>query len=501
MNRSETTAALCLAGLLTVSANSQSQRDATLLFSTKATETTLSGTGGLAVLSQLGARSVAVYRPGSASGGQASAEKFLPAIAVQTLAGDEDGDGDAHTPDLTGGIDAVMVKPYHPLAGRPSQEWRPRTTPVNAQEVFFSVIDDVGTNVSGAPGLRGGDCGRFVRNAAGNGQVEHFLRAEQIIAALGITDRQTGRRIQPKDLQLDAITVSVDGQIFLSFEDDHVLSLGGGAVLLEDGGVAWIPASAWIADAAGNVQSVVAGGGRIALPEGRVDAMVVNAGIADVAGVCATTIVDTDGLAIDPRGGSFNVSWQGQVFSAPNLMLSGETLTGGGVISTESGGRIARLGAHALAEACGAVTDGKQVGVFDSGSVGSLDGLEVLPRRTCRFALGTPTPLSLGSSIEVEVATDLPVAGVFLLFGVSTLPVSPSIDFTPWSPGNRCFPELYPAVLAGPSVFVPTPAHAPTGQAGSFGPVVLPAIVPGVVVQAAAVTAVGVELSTPLTLH
>ena len=74
------TAGLLAAAPATLSAQTRPQD--TLLFSTRNIEETLSGTGGAGMLAPLGPRAVAMFTPRASSAG-ASAEKFLPAIAVQ----------------------------------------------------------------------------------------------------------------------------------------------------------------------------------------------------------------------------------------------------------------------------------------------------------------------------------------------------------------------------------------------------------------------------------
>ncbi len=484
--------------LTAITASLAAQSPTTFLFSPLKPAESLSGSGGT-VLGQLNPASVDQVTP--APGGGYSAEAFIKGMSWQTMVGDEDGDGDVHSPFVFRGVDAVLVKPYR-IDRQGSVQ--PRNTPVTPLDTFISPVADLGTNVSGAPGLRRGDCGAVVRNSAGNGQIEHFITADQIVDAFGIIDRQTRQRLDPKELNLDAICVDGRRNIFLSFEETQILTLivsgAPATIAVADGAVLWLPPAAWTYDARGNVASVVARRGRVALSEFDVDALVTAAGIADFAGGCPVTIGDTDALAIDRRGGSFTVNWGGTAYSAPHLLIGGETLTNAGVIATAGGGTIGAANGVPLAAACGAgTTSGPRMGLSPL-QVTSLDGLDSLARAPGRFVMGSPTPTGLGGAIEVHIGTNQPVAGVWLFFGLGTLPVSASIDFTAIAPGTSCFPELYPAVLAGGPIFVPTAADGFGNQVGVFGPVPSPVLPTGLLMQAAAWTG-SVQLSTPITLH
>ena len=475
------------------------QPPSSLLFSPRGQEESRSGSGGT-VLRNLYPRSIANLTPNSAC--NHSAEKFAPALGYQTLVGDEDADGDVHTANLMGAIDAVLVKPYErdPNSG----QLVPRFSPVDVLDCYVSPKRDIGNFVSGAPGLRRGDCGTIVRAGAANGQVRHFITAEQIIAAFGIIDTITRNRLDPKDLDLDAIAVDRNGNIFLSLEEDRILIVHVGAALatiaVADGAILWLPPAAWTPDARGNVMTVVAQRGRIAQTEAMVDARVAGAMVADVAGLCPVAIIDTDAVALDHNGGSFTAMWNGIAHALPNLLFAGESLTGAGVLSTAAGGTIATVNGCALARACGAgPTTGRQMGLLVSGNVDSLDGLTSLRKEPCRFVLGSATPLGLGGPIQVDVGTNQPFGGVLLMVGIGALPVSPSIDFRALFPGTACFPELYPAVL-GASVWVPLAPDGYGDWVGSLGPIVAPAIPSGLLFQAAGFAGT-VQLSTPVTLH
>jgi hypothetical protein len=373
-------------------------------------------------------------------------------------------------------------------------------------DCYVSPTTDVGTNVSGAPGLRKGDCGRFVRTAAGNGQVTHFIRAEQSITALGLHDPQTMQPLTPADIDLDAITVSVDRHIFVSFDADHWVRLRINGALanfpLADGDVACIPAPHWVPNARGEVANVLPNRGVIVLGEPQVSAMVFNAQLTDSANMCLPAFVlDTESLAIDPNGGTFNTVWGNQQLTWPDLLLSGETMTGAGVITTRAGGQIAQVNGVPLARPCGGgPTDGIQMGLAPV-TASALAALESLACAPCWFVLGSPTPSGLGGAIEVDIGTNLPVAMAFLGHGLGALPVSPSISFLPWSPNTTCFPELYPAIAPNPLLPVGLGAGWGSARFGSFTLAATPFFGPGVLFQAVAMAGGSLHLSTPVTLH
>ena len=475
------------------------QNQTSLLFSPRGPEETRSGSGGT-VLRMLQPRAIASVTP--QPGNNFSAEKYATALGWQTLVGDEDNDGDAHTPGLMGAVDAVLVKPYEydPV----NQALVARTSPVNWLDVYVSPKRRVGTFVSGGPGLRPGDCGTYVRTSSGgNGQVRYFLRAEQIINAFGMWDPQMEQPLRIDQLDLDAITVDEDGNIFLSFEEDHLLRLVvGGAVvtiLLADGGVAWLPPGAWTPDSHGNVATVTPMSGRIVFGEAGVDGMVISSAVADQVGACPTSIGDTDGLAIDRNGGTQTVIWDGVAVTLPDLLFSGETLTGGAVLSTAAGGSIATVNGSALAAPCaaGAITDGSAMGLSPSGVVDSLDGLASLDREPWRFVVGSSTSLGLGGPITIEIGTNMPLPMIWLGVGVGTWPVSPSVDFRTWFPGTLCFPELYNISLA--ATLFPLPDGF-GGFTASFT-AIAPLVPGGLLFQAAGIQGGSVHLSSPATIH
>lgn len=476
------------------------QQPTSLLFAPKAGEETRSGSNGT-VLRNLMPRSIGVVTPNAAL--TASAEMFAPSFALQTMAGDEDANGQIYAPDITGPIDALAVLPYE---WDPQLGVLPRTRPVTILDCYVSPTHDVGIAVSGAPGLRKGDCGRFVRTAAGNGQVQYFITAEQLITALGMFDSATLQPLTPADINLDAITVSFDRHIFVSFADDHMMRLqrNGGLVnvLVQDGAVVCIPGPTWVPNARGEVANVLPNRGVVVFSEAQVDALVVNAALTDNTGACVPAIGDTESLALDLNGGTFTSQWGNQVLTWPHLLLTGETMTGASVITTRAGGQIARVNGGALARGCGTgPTNGLQTGIAASGTVSSLGALETLAKEPCWFVLGSPTANGLGGPVEVHVGTNMPVMNALIGFGLGALPVSPSISFLPWSPNTPCFPELYPTIVPNPFFAVALAAGAGSARFGVLTFAGSPVVAPGILFQAVTASGGALHLSSPITLN
>lgn len=492
----------CLAALgtsLTSALTAQAANNA-LLFTTHAPELTRSGSNGTS-LRNLQPRTVGVVTP--RPGLNYSAETFIPSLALQTMAGDVDANGSVFDTGLTGPIDALLVMTYD---WNSEQGARPRQSPVTAADTYFSPSVDVGTNVSGAPGLRRGDCGRFVRTAAGNGQVSRFISAEQLIAAFGMHDPVTLQQLQANDIDLDAITVSVDRHIFVSFDALHGVrvELNGNLVnmLADDGAVLCIPGPAWLPNARGEVANVMPNRGVVVFSEAQANVLAVNAMLTDNGGACVPVMIDTESLAIDPNGGNFTTQWGNQQLTWPNLLLNGELMTGAGVITTRNGGMIAQVNGAPLARACGAgPTTGAQMGLDTAQAVSRLNALESLGKEPCWFVLGSPTPNGLGGAVEVHIGTNLSAAMVWLGFGLGALPVSPSISAAPFAPGNLCFPEAYPTVFGNPFLAIPLAAGAGNAQFGTVTFPVSPVVPVGILFQAATVAAGSLHLSTPLTLN
>ncbi len=502
-------AIISLATILSFGASVVAQvAPSSLLFTPKADEFTLSGTGGT-VLSMIGRRAIGVVTPGGAACNY-SAEKFGPLVAHQTLVGDEDNDGDVHTPRLFGAVQALLVKSHKWNAN--GRTWDAITNPINLRDVYITPKKALGTDVSGVPGLRPCDSGRIYAN----GRIRHFITGEQIIQALGMINSQ-GRPLTPDALSLDAITLDPKGNIYLSYEKDNACRLYCGDELtnytLRDGGVAVILAAFWTPTSGSDVFAVADKRGRIALTEARIDAMQANARLADAAGACPTATIDLDGLAVDRRvlAGTFVTQWCKQKMTLPNLLFSTEAFTGAGVASTRNNGEIARVNGCLLAQGCTAVatpSDGTKMGLRPGLStttlVGSLDGLVSLLKEPCRFVMGTANPNCLGGLCKWSIATNMNVPTVLLYAGNGALPISPAQDFfATFGLMTDCFPEIFPNVFVHGPITVPMAADGWGGRVGTLGPFGIPAAAApnGLISQAFTVHNGRWQLSTPMTFH
>jgi len=406
-----------------------------------------------------------------------SAEKWSPRGAFNTLAGDADGDDIYWDPTMFGAIDAVMAGPLM----SPSM-------PTNLRRVFYSPAVDLAPGVSGPPGLRAGDVGRIIRNTSGDGQVEHFITAEQIQMALGLPPF-------PIVVNVDACASNPNYGVIFSLEDDHTgLSSACGLTSSTDGDIWMIPP--WFFSWTPNmtVTAMTPNSAIRIYSEAEVDLMVFNSRVTDRFGVCQTTIGDTDALEIDlfitPP---FLPTCMGPV-PIPTLIFAGETLTGGAVLDTVGGGRIRPSVCGNLGTYCTfGPTFGNQLGLqAPSVSVGiaaSVNGLSLA--RSCRFVLESPTPIqAVPAAITIDVASPAPFSWLF----VDTAPagafaVMPSLPFTLPS---GCYPDLHlPAPLF--ISIVPTP--------GGFGSYTSPTVslTGDFVWQAITIVGGSLELSTPVT--
>ena len=398
MNRS-ILASLALAAFAPLSA-AQFQ----LSYTTLGTESTLSGSSGTA-LGVVTPEDVAVLRPGIVT---VSAELLANHLNLNTLSGDGDGDAFYHEPIHAGALDALTI-------------CRSATTAPTMRDIYVST--KIPLPAAGGGTIDPGDVGGLAIGATANIMLDEFL----IRSALGITPNILF-------LDVDAYTVDGLGNIFLSFENDVPIFLG--TTMLFDGGVAAIPAAA-VTWAGCNVTGVIPNSGVIAFNENATNSMTANAAVGDNAGNFVQIIGDLDGLEVDPNGGSFTSS--GYVF--PNLIFSGEWLTGGGILSTSFGGSIAMINGSPMAQPFPGVTDGTQVGLDPTG-VGSLDGI-ALSQPMCRFIMDSSTPEMLTPGpLNLTAGGADPGGTVF--FYATIYGASGPGNFQPSVlAGNPCFPEWF----------------------------------------------------------
>ncbi len=480
--------------LLTFTASAQS---ASLLFVPKKLEVTRHTTGSPA-LRGLPKKSVAIVEPGGSSCSQ-TAHKFVPGVAFQTLVGDEDGDGDVHTRGMFDSIEALLVRPY---------QWDPtrtkfvaRTAAISARDVYITPKIKLGTNVSGAPGLRPCDSGSITAD----GQIRYFIRGEQIISALGMVDQER-QPLAPEDISIDAITVDMSGTVYLSFEETHMFQLMCGTLqtyTVLDGAVLMIPAGSLTFGFYGNVTAAQANSGRVLFSEATIDQMVKHAKVKNHNGSCPERCFDTDGLALDPRGGTMQYGWCNYVTPIPNLLFTTAANTGAGVLSTRNYGEIARLNGCPLAKSCGMPggTTGQQVGLKATGSVGSLNGLAVARIRPFRFTLYTTDPASLDRNCEWYIGSSMNIKSVLLYAGNGALPISPAWNLmTKLGLTTNSFPEVFPNAFTYGPINVPMVSDGWGGRVGKFTFPVPSAIAPnGLITQVFSHYSGRWQASTPMT--
>lgn len=348
------------------------------------------------------------------------AEKWAPRSCFATMAGDEDGDDSYSEPALFAAIDALLP----PI--------RSATGIVNQRTIYFSPKVAMGTTISGAPGLRPGDVGRIVRTAIGDGQVEHFVRAEQIQIALGLPPL-------PVVIDVDAVAASPNLGVFLSLDGDHAVDPCGGPTLLRDGDVFVIPPSALTWGGVGTVATVVPNSAVIVWTEAQIDAMVANATVTDRNGVCVAAAIDLEALEIDHAAGPAAAlpACSGGIAQIPHLLFSTESLTGGAVLTTAGGGTIHNGGCAPLGTTCGfGPTLGNQVGLLPpTAAVGIASHVNALAAtRVFRFVAEAAVPqIPVFTPAQIDFASPAPLTWVFTTFAPGGAgAIAPATSF-PWT--------------------------------------------------------------------
>ena len=415
---------------------------------------------------------------------QDCAFKLAPLLAWNTLVGDDDGDASYYR-GVFGGIDALFFK-------------RAPTTQPNMRQMFISPSRPLGRAVSGSPGLRPGDVGAILRNGAGlDGQVVHFLRVEQVRAALGLTS-------PINDIDIDAIAVSSAGDVFLSLDADHAASLEVDGVptpmFVQDGAILVIPATAITYDARGNVSAVAANRGMVVFSEPQVDALVASSGITNHVGVCQSQIGDTDALEIAGIG-DMQVRWGRNVYTLPHLAVGGESLTGLGVIHTAGGVMTYGPTPCWLARHCSGSYSGPSTG-FEMGVAGVGGGAAAASLAALAFDLTLPSPfpfyvdtctptVSGPATVAVGVHGGNTPTLLLLSMGPSAIGGVAVSSSSPWLP-TSAHPDIY---FAGHLATVPV--------AGGILTLSIPSgLTLNVVMQAVTIDPVRGQpaLSTPATL-
>jgi len=300
------------------------------LFSTSQQERTLSGSSGT-VLRDLRPNEVSMVEFSPCP--VISAEKWSPRTCYLTMAGDENNDSFKWDPTVFGTIDA-LCEILGPVAAS------------NQRQVFWSPSAPMGNAVSLSP-LRPGDTGRIIKNGSGDGQVEYFLRAEDVQKSLGMP-------ISPVIVDVDAIAADPGSGVFFSLDQDTVVNTQCGVTFVRDGDMLVIPAWAitWTFDL--RVAAVLPGCAQVVYTEAQMSTMVQNAQVTDRNGVCQTQIQDLEALDIDWSGPvTTMVSCPGTVITVPTMIFTGELMTGGAVLTTAGGGTILNRGCGPIGSSCG----------------------------------------------------------------------------------------------------------------------------------------------------
>lgn len=415
----------CLASTAWIPAQSSKARS--LLFTTLNREFTRSVAPPLS-LERIIPEDVMMVTP---RGGTAyTSEKFAPHKAWITLLGDEDNDARYWESVLAHKIDAVHTRRYASNTGP------------DMRDTYISPAIAIDGCVSASGGIKPGDVARV----APGGQVKYFLKEGQVRSAFGIP--------VPVPINVDAVTF--DGKrVFLSFERDQKVLIKINNTLtwtyVRDGAIVMIPTAGF----GEPVLGVAPNSGVIVAREVEVDKMVDNSLVRDRLGSHPTAIRDLDGLAMSPKGGYFKTmtgAW-------PNMFFCGETLTGGGVLSTHYFGSwfgmVASLNGMPLANTVGSTT-GVQVGLrpYANTAPYSLNGLRIA-HPICHFVLDTLYPVLFGGSgtLSVDIGGADPGMAWVLIGVPPALPPCAAAASIPFA--NSCFPDLYPFFIG-----VPVPINA-----------------------------------------
>lgn len=395
-----------------------------LLYTTATLEQTLSGSGGTVLQTihpndLVGLPSFPCPR---------RAEKWLPRNAFMTMAGDEDGDDSYFEPTLLGRVNALLnTSMFTGTIG-------------NQRTIWYSPGANLGTTVSGAPGLRTGDIGRIARTGLGDGQVQYFIRQEAINNALGLPLATT--------IDVDAAAWSPNHGLFLSLANDIPCNPCGGPVLLRDGDVFCIPPGAYALSAMLTIGATAPSSAVVVYTEAQMDAFVANAQVANRFGACVPAAIDTTALEIDFSVAASLVlpGCTGTPVIVPTLLFSTESLTGGAILTTAFGGQIHNASCGPLGTNCGAgPTLGDQIGLRPpSAAVGIPSFVNALAwSRLFTYTAESQVPqIPIGTPARIDFNTPGIGSWVFLSFAPSGPGVvAPSAAF-PW--GLLGYPDYYP---------------------------------------------------------
>lgn len=441
-------------------------------------EITVSGSGGT-VLGMLQPNEICQLRPNSVTCPSLSAEKWLPRTAANVMAGDEDADTQYDNAAIFGRIDALLANQGN-VAGIAGD---------NARTVFWSPSQVMGTAISANP-FRPGDVGRIIRNGAGEGQVQYFMRMEQFAQALGMPAGSL--------LDIDAICFSPNYGVFFSLDQDTFAVTDCGPTFVRDGDILCIPPYGLTYTPDLRIASVVPSVAVVVHPEAQMDAFTANAQVTNRFGACIPNVVDVESLEIDFSGPSSVVtSCAGISLPVPTFIYSTRTGTGASLLSTAFGGQIYNIPCGPTGSGCGTgPTFGPQLGIrpasLTTGAPSFVNALSF--SRACRSVLEpqqhTMNVWPLGAPAganQIDYHSDF--AWNLALIEIVPPVIPGSVPAFPFSP--NCFPDLY-----APSISVhawPLP-----GPFGSFPMIGIPAGWTGkILYQNVGFGSGNFELSTP----
>ena len=311
-------------------------------------ERTLSGSAGT-VLQKLYPNEIAHLEWSAGPCSSLSAEKWAPRTCFHTMAGDENSDAQFWNPTIFGEIDALVEIGPTPVGGNGL---------ANARTVFWSPSQDMGTGVSGGSGLRKGDVGRIIRNAAfQDGKIEYYMRQEEFNQALGLPLNTP--------IDVDAIAWAPGMGVYFSLDQDVVAFPACGGTLIRDGDILCVPEPMLTYGPNMTIATVTSNSVEVIYTEAAVDLMVAGAGVSDRFGTCLASAVDLEALDIDL---TVPPTWvpgcTGIVVAKPEFLFSTETMTGAGLLRTAGGAGAIYVGLCAPAAApCGSPTLGWQTGI------------------------------------------------------------------------------------------------------------------------------------------
>lgn len=438
----------------------------TVFFSMDGTETAASGAGGNATTPGNWAavfrdEAIIIKTTGSV------AHSCAPKSAWATWFGDDDGDAN-FTEGVAGNLDAL-----HPLAGG--------ANPPSMFDFWVSFSNNAGPGgILGAASVEDGDVFRV--NPAGG--VVSYITEVQIRLAMNTA----------ADLDVNGFTVDpASGDLYWTLTTTQTVN----GVMLQDGGLIRLPASAYVANTDGTVASVTTGGAQIALFELHLDIFYTNAGLSGLVG-------DLDGIAIDPAGGSFTGPGG---FMLPNFWFAADNTAGPAIVSSNGLGSVASQGGTNFS---GAASLGLSPTDFQGGANSTVTALAwasaAMSTTTRILETGTPD-IATPTTLKVDAAGFTP--GPNCWFVARYAEVTPSGTFSARSdvtggpldaPGAHR--ELYIINFADPIVqlTINAPPAVVDAQGHTSRSWAIPGVPPGLGFIVQAYDLAAGALSTPITV-